>query len=59
MVFIFLVGDNGTLEGFDFLKNTTHGDRTANRIATGYTGSNQSHYNISPYLAIYLWKRLA
>lgn len=24
-----------------------------------FTGDSQSHYNISPYLAIYLWKRLA
>ena len=30
-----------------------------NSVTVNYTGDSQSHYNISPYLAIYLWKRLA
>ena len=50
--------DNGSLAGFDFLKNTTHGDKTANRITTGNTGSNLKHNNLSPYLTVFIWCRI-
>ena len=49
--------DNGTLQGFDFLKNTTHNNMTGNRLATGYTGSNAMHNNQPPYHSVYFYKR--
>ena len=49
--------DNGTLQGFDFMKNTTQNNMTGNRLATGYTGSNAMHNNQSPYYSAYLYKR--
>ena len=51
--------DAGTKAGFDFMKNTTQGDSTGNRITTGYTGSNSRHNNMPSYAAMYAYKRTA
>ena len=51
--------DSGTKAGFDFMKNTTQGDSTGNRITTGYTGSNSRHNNMPSYAAMYAYKRIA
>ena len=51
--------DNGTLKGFDFMKNTTQNNMTGNRLATGYTGSNAKHNNVPTYVVVYSFKRTA
>ena len=38
-----------------FTINATHG----HTISINNTGSNQTHNNMQPYLAIYIWKRTA
>lgn len=38
---------------------TNYGDAVANSFDTGSTGSDEPHNNMPPYLAVYIWKRIA
>ena len=41
------------------LPNTSTNGNHSHTVNISNTGSNQSHNNIQPYLAVYMWKRLS
>ena len=56
---VFVFGwDAGSLAGANFMEQLNTGQQTANRITTGFTGSNEYHENLSPCVATYGWKRV-
>ena len=50
--------DNGSLDGAN-LQDLNTGNKTSNRITTGYTGGGSAHNNMPPYLSVYLFKRVS
>ena len=47
----------GTTSGVLLKSNEWHTNATA--IYTGWTGGSKAHNNMPPYLAVYMWKRIA
>lgn len=46
--------------GLDYVGDTSSGlPEGANGLMAAYTGGNQPHNNMPPYLAVYVWKRVA
>lgn len=50
-------GKNGAVDGYSAYVEGKHWTANQNRVITDSSGGNAYHNNVSPGIAVYIWKR--